>query len=186
MPAAPCCEAARCRCHRSSIVTRPTPHVLVLQWNLTCTPLSARAKQLIVGPELMFWDDAGRPCGSVAAIFVVFVQQPRLHMHADARIRCIQLRATAADISATDIILMLMSSFLPVAESGWSPQSVVAPLIVNPSRYQNMRCRLARRGMQSHDAYGHVGTFCQSEYDAPLMPWSLNETTVAPQVLAMA
>ena len=78
----------------------------------------------------------------------------------------------AADISASDMVLMLMSSVLPVAESGWSPQEIVAPLVVNPSRYQGMRCRLARRGMQSHDAYGHVGTFCTSEYDAPLMPWS--------------
>ena len=57
----------------------------------------------------------------------------------------------AADISASDMILMLLSSVLPVAESGWSPQSVVAPLVVNPSRYQDMRCRLARRGMHSHD-----------------------------------
>ena len=79
----------------------------------------------------------------------------------------------AADISASDMILMLMSSVLPVAESGWSPQEVVAPGEVNPSRYQGMRCRLARRGMNSHDAYGHVATFCLPEMEAALMPWSL-------------
>lgn len=67
---------------------------------------------------------------------------------------------------------MLMSSVLPVAESGWSEQSLVAQGKVNPSRYSDMRCRLARRGMQSHDAYGHVGTFCMTEYEPTLMPWS--------------
>ena len=71
------------------------------------------------------------------------------------------------------MILMLMSSVLPVAESGWSPQEVVAPGVVNPARYQGMRCRLARRGMNSHDAYGHVATFCLPEMEAALMPWSL-------------
>jgi len=79
----------------------------------------------------------------------------------------------AADISASDTILMLMSSVLPVAESGWSPQSVVAPGLVNAGRYQDHRCRLARRGMQSHDAYGHVGTYCVAEYEQVLMPWSM-------------
>lgn len=103
-------------------------------FNVTC-PLTPLLKQQIVGPELMWWDDA-------------------------------------ADISASDTILMLMSSVLPVAESGWSPQSVVAPGIVNAGRYQDHRCRLARRGMQSHDAFGHVGTFCVSEYNQMLMPWS--------------
>ena len=78
----------------------------------------------------------------------------------------------AADISASDMILMLMSSVVPVAESGWSPQGVVSSGAVNPSRYQDFRCRMARRGMQSHDAYGHVGTFCVAEYEAALMPWS--------------
>ena len=103
-------------------------------YNLTCE-ITARVKQQIVGPELMFWDDA-------------------------------------ADISASDVILMLMSSVVPVAESGWSPQGVVASQTVSATRYGDMRCRLARRGMNSHDAYGHVGTFCMSEYDAVLMPWS--------------
>ena len=79
----------------------------------------------------------------------------------------------AADISASDMILMLMSSVLPVAESGWSPQAVVAPGVVNAARYQSMRCRLARRGMNSHDAYGHVATFCLPEMVAVLMPWSI-------------
>jgi hypothetical protein len=67
---------------------------------------------------------------------------------------------------------MLMSSVLPVAESGWSPQGLVAAGAVNPGRYEDMRCRLARRGMQSHDAFGHVGTFCMTEYEPALMPWS--------------
>lgn len=101
-----------------------------------CT-LTPRIAQQIVGPELMFWDDA-------------------------------------ADISATDMILMLMSSVLPVAESGWSPQAVVATGTVDAGRYEDMRCRLARRGMTSHDAYGRVGTYCITEYDAVLMPWSID------------
>ena len=66
---------------------------------------------------------------------------------------------------------MLMSSLAPVAESGWSPQAVVAPGAVNAGRYEDMRCRLARRGMTSHDAYGHVGTFCMTEFDVAPMPW---------------
>ena len=78
----------------------------------------------------------------------------------------------AADISASDIILMLMSSVVPVAEGGWSPRDVVATGVVNPTRYQDLRCRLARRGLHSHDAFGHVGTFCGVEYDEMLMPWS--------------
>lgn len=79
----------------------------------------------------------------------------------------------AADISASDLILMLMSAVVPVAESGWSQQAVVAPGVVAAGRYGDLRCRLARRGMQSHDAYGHVGTFCVPEYHALLMPWSM-------------
>ena len=78
----------------------------------------------------------------------------------------------AADISASDVVLMLMSSLVPVAESGWSQQSVVATGVVNAGRYEDLRCRFVRRGMQSHDAYGHVSTFCLNEYDSILMPWS--------------
>ena len=63
----------------------------------------------------------------------------------------------AGDISASDLVLMLMSSLVPMAESGWSPREVVAAGSVNPTRYQDFRCRMARRGMHSHDAYGHVG-----------------------------
>lgn len=78
----------------------------------------------------------------------------------------------AADISSSDTILMLMSSLLPVAESGWSSQAQVASGVVSPERYQRSRCRLAKRGMQSHDAYGQTGTFCPGgEYEAPLNPW---------------
>ena len=78
----------------------------------------------------------------------------------------------AADSSSSDLILMLMSSVVPVAESGWSSESVVSTGMVNGGgRYQDMRCRLARRGMQSHDAYGHVGTFCLTEYEPQQMPW---------------
>ena len=83
-------------------------------YNLTCN-VTARLEQQIVGPELMFWDDAG-------------------------------------DISASDIVLMLMSSLPPVAEGGWSPQSVTTSGTVNPLRYQDFRCRMASRGMHSHDA----------------------------------
>ena len=103
-------------------------------YNLTCN-VTARLQQQVVGPELMFWDDA-------------------------------------ADISPTDIVLMLMSSVPAVAEGGWSPQEVVAGGAVNPSRYQDFRCRMARRGMHSHDAYGHVGQWCAYEFDEVLMPWS--------------
>jgi len=102
--------------------------------NVSCA-VTLRVKEQVVGPELMFWDDA-------------------------------------ADISASDVSLMVMSSVLPVAESGWSPQAVVATGAVNEARYADARCRLARRGMQSHDAYGHVGTFCLTEYDAVLSAWS--------------
>ena len=77
----------------------------------------------------------------------------------------------AADISSSDLILMLMSSVVPVAENGWSSQAVIQQGL-NPARYADARCRLAKRGMQSHDAYGHVGTFCLTEYDAVAMPWS--------------
>lgn len=79
----------------------------------------------------------------------------------------------SADVSASDLILMLMSSVLPVAESGWSAQTVVATGAVNAGRYEDMRCRLARRGMQSHDAFGRVGTFCTTEYEPAAMPWDL-------------
>jgi len=103
-------------------------------YNLTCN-VTDRLQQQLVGPELMFWDDAG-------------------------------------DISPSDLVLMLMSSVVPVAESGWSPSAVVQDM-VNPTRYQDFRCRMARRGMQSHDAYGHVSTFCVSEYEEVLMPWSV-------------
>ena len=102
-------------------------------FNLTC-PITPRVAQQIVGPELMFWDDA-------------------------------------ADISASDLILMLMSSVIPVAENGWSTQAQILQG-VSPTRYQDMRCRLAKRGMQSHDAYGNVGTFCLTEYESVAMPWS--------------
>ena len=78
----------------------------------------------------------------------------------------------AADISASDITLMLMSSVVSVAESAWSPQAVVAPGVVDAARYKDLRCRFVRRGMQSHDAYGQVSTFCIPEYDAQAMPWS--------------
>ena len=78
----------------------------------------------------------------------------------------------AADISASDIVLMLMSSVVPVAEGGWSPRGVVQGGAVNPSRYQDFRCRMASRGLHSHDAYGHVGTWCAFEYEERLMPWS--------------
>lgn len=80
----------------------------------------------------------------------------------------------AADISASDIVLMLMSSVVPVAESGWSQQAVVSSGNIDAARYTDLRCRLVRRGMQSHDAYGHVSTFCIPEYDAQLMPWSIS------------
>jgi hypothetical protein len=79
----------------------------------------------------------------------------------------------AGDISASDLILMLMSSVVPVAESGWSPREITAAGTVNPTRYQDFRCRMARRGMHSHDAYGHVGTWCASEMEEVLMPWSV-------------
>lgn len=78
----------------------------------------------------------------------------------------------AGDISACDLILMLMSAVVPVAESGWSQQAVVASGLIDGGRYQDMRCRLARRGMISHDAYGHVGTFCLTEYEPLPMPWA--------------
>jgi len=77
----------------------------------------------------------------------------------------------AADISASDTILMLMSSLLPVAESGWSQQATVASGAISSTRYQHTRCRLARRGFTSHDAYGYTGTFCPGgEYEATLSP----------------
>jgi hypothetical protein len=66
---------------------------------------------------------------------------------------------------------MLMSSLLPVAESGWSQQAVVASGAISTLRYQHTRCRLARRGFTSHDAYGFTGTFCPGgEYEATLQP----------------
>ena len=104
-------------------------------FNVTCS-VTPRLQQQLLGPELMFWDDAG-------------------------------------DISASDLILMLMSSLPPVAEGGWSPQAVAAAGTVNPTRVADFRCRVARRGMHSHDAYGHVGTWCVSEMEEVLMPWSL-------------
>ena len=77
----------------------------------------------------------------------------------------------AADISASDVVLMLMSAVVPVAESGWSQQAVVRPGVVDRGRYEDLRCRLARRGMQSHDAYGQVSTFCVPEYDSVPLAW---------------
>jgi hexosaminidase len=103
-------------------------------FNVSC-PITPRVAQQLIGPELMFWDDA-------------------------------------ADISASDLVLMLMSSVVPVAESCWSSQNVTNTGRVNGARYQDMRCRLARRGMQSHDAYGHVGTYCLTEYEPLPVPWA--------------
>ena len=78
---------------------------------------------------------------------------------------------------------MLMSSIAPVAESGWSPQAVSARGAagnVDSGRYKDFRCRMGRRGMQSHDAYGHVGTFCVPEYE-PTLLFQVAAAVAAPQ-----
>lgn len=125
----------------------------VLQQFVGVRPHFARARPPLPGapPRLAYTPVLVRPFPSL---------QPELMFWDDA-----------ADISSSDLVLMLMSSLLPVAENGWSTQSVILQGL-NPSRYSDMRCRLAKRGMQSHDAYGHVGTFCLTEYDAIAMPWS--------------
>ena len=80
----------------------------------------------------------------------------------------------SADVSASDLLLWLVSSLPPVAESGWSTQALVAAGVVNPDRFQRSRCRLAKRGMPSHDAYGLTGTFCPGgDFEAPAQ-WALS------------
>lgn len=65
------------------------------------------------------------------------------------------------NVSSSDLIVSAMQSILAVAESGWSPQSVVAAGKIDAERYADHRCRLSARGVSSHAGpYAGIGTFC--------------------------
>lgn len=83
------------------------------------------------------------------------------------------------DNSATDLLVSAMKTLMAEAEIAWSPQSVVTPgngvqNQIDGNRWNDHRCRLARRGVTSHAApYLDVGSSCLPEYEGLLMPWSV-------------
>jgi Glycosyl hydrolase family 20, catalytic domain len=81
------------------------------------------------------------------------------------------------DNSGTDLVLSAMKTIMAEAEIAWSPQSFIATgkvaHAIDGGRWNDMRCRLGRRGVTSHAApYLDVGSTCLPEFEGWVAPWS--------------
>ena len=70
-----------------------------------------------------------------------------------------------------------MKTIMAEAEIAWSPQSFIATgkvaHAIDGGRWNDMRCRLGRRGVTSHAApYLDVGSTCLPEFEGWVAPWS--------------
>jgi len=84
---------------------------------------------------------------------------------------CPRAHVNVQDTDGGDLLVDAMQTIMAIAETAWSPQSVTSGQPINAARYQDMRCRLLSRLVQSHPV-SPTGTFCTPEYPGVLPPWS--------------